>query len=416
MSEEKKYAFEQEIDNYNEVLIDPNNDRRMIICDSQNKRDTIIECIGSIESQYIPDAKLKQTEKMHGTGTVIHINEQNNVYVLSAAHNILAIEKQCEQCQTKTLTSKCPNMNCGNINKTIKTDNLIKPTHIYFDRRAHNNCTKYTLGESIDRYQIEKYECHSKYYTFPSPKSGYDMCILIFTMKDQSVIDLYSQICSNISLINDETFGNHKCVMHIFGYPGEKRKKKNYRVYYYLFGMSTSKIDSTNKFKVNINIDTHKSYIVNKGIDTTVGQSGSCIYAYNNNDSEKYLIYGIHCGGSQKLKANYGTFLDVDNIEWIANILDDSNGYFQNVFSNKFMICHYGLVMSRMKQLKTQNNALEAKNKELKQKNWNDCLVEMKKFIDFIKNEQCLLMLQYSIEMKMIDIKYKTVLNNVQKK
>eukprot|EP01084_Bolivina_argentea_P253804 426479_1 len=130
-----------------------------------------IKCIGSIESQYIPDNKLNEAEKSHGTGTVIHIDKQNNIYILSAAHNIFAPEKKCQTCNTKTLKKKCPVAKCGR--KTSRTGGLVKPTHMYFDRRSIVKCS---LGECMQRYKIKKYEYRSKYKTFCSPKSGYDMC------------------------------------------------------------------------------------------------------------------------------------------------------------------------------------------------------------------------------------------------
>eukprot|EP01084_Bolivina_argentea_P213856 363110_1 len=148
MSEEKKYDLED--DDYNECILDPNNDRRIIICDSQNKEDKIIQCIGSIESQYIPDPKTKQINKKHGTGTVIHIDNENNIYILSVAHNILVETKQCDICKTKTLKTYCPNNKCHSKHKTRKTGKLIKPTHIYFTRRGYD---KNTSGESIQRYE-----------------------------------------------------------------------------------------------------------------------------------------------------------------------------------------------------------------------------------------------------------------------
>eukprot|EP01084_Bolivina_argentea_P262390 443694_1 len=164
MSEEKQYSLDKEDDDYNECLLDPNNDRRIIICDSHNKADGIIQCIGSIESQYVPDGKVQQTEKTHGTGTVIHIDNQNNIYVLTAAHNILIMEKECEECKTKTLKTYCPNKKCHSPYKTKKTSNLIKPTHIYFSRRGHDINT---LGQTISRYQVEEYKLPNEYYKFP---------------------------------------------------------------------------------------------------------------------------------------------------------------------------------------------------------------------------------------------------------
>eukprot|EP01084_Bolivina_argentea_P005341 10086_1 len=133
MAEEKKYALKPYEDDYNECVLDPNNDRRKVISDSENASDSIIQCIGSIETQYIPDSKRKDTEKTHGTGTVIHIDNQNNIYVLTAAHNICISERECNSCKTKTIKKRCPKCSSS----SAKTSHLTKPTHIYFTRRGN---------------------------------------------------------------------------------------------------------------------------------------------------------------------------------------------------------------------------------------------------------------------------------------
>eukprot|EP01084_Bolivina_argentea_P185393 319695_1 len=227
MSTENK-AFElHSDDDYNECILDSNNDRRLIICDSPNKSDDIIHCIGSIETQYIPDPNTKQCEKIHGTGTAIHIDPNHNVFVLTAAHNILVQEKQCQNCKTKTINTKCPDIQCAN--KTKKTGNLIKPTHIYFSRRGHNTNN---LGEDIQRNLIDDYMIPKPYNDFPTPKSGYDICIIMFKCHDNDSVHLYKNHCSKISLITDETFGGNKLHLYIYGYPGETREIKTYRVFY----------------------------------------------------------------------------------------------------------------------------------------------------------------------------------------
>eukprot|EP01084_Bolivina_argentea_P252353 423559_1 len=250
-SKERKYECNEDShDDYTECLFDPNNDRRTIICDSENISDSIIQCIGSIETHYIPDANIKQTEKLHGTGTVINIDDQNNLYILTAAHNICGVEKECSQCQTKTLKPKCSQ--CTPKHKTEKTGTLIQPTHIYFTRRGHGVVNE--LGKAIRRYQVDDYKMQKQYYQFPTPRSGYDICILITKCNDKNDIDMYKENCKKITLINDEMFGNNKSVLYIYGYPGEKRQVCDfYRVNYYLFGMGSSKLDATNQFSVQIN-------------------------------------------------------------------------------------------------------------------------------------------------------------------
>eukprot|EP01084_Bolivina_argentea_P087854 158635_1 len=340
---EMKYDVKESNDTYNECIIDPNNDRRMIICDSPNKHDGIIRCIGSIECQY----KLGETrELVHGTGTAIHVDKQNNVYVVTAAHNILAVEKQCNLCKTKTIKTTCINPKCNHYQKikTKETGNLIEPTHVYFDRRE--NVIEDKLGKINQRYTIDGIkEFPKEYRNFPSAQSGYDICVLSFECRDQHGIDLYRSHCSKIRLIYDESFGGDKYQLYIYGYPGSTREKKNKSVYYDLKGMGTSNTGE-HQFEITKN-KCDKLYIINKGIDTTAGQSGSCVYSYQGKDVSQYLIYGIHTGGSENKRANFGTFLDIETIEWTVKNL-------KNVTSNKFIVSHYGrhyaLILGRNQQ------------------------------------------------------------------
>eukprot|EP01084_Bolivina_argentea_P067391 122716_1 len=202
MSKYRQYDLDEDPDDdYNECVLDPNNDRRIIICDSQNKSDGIIQCIGSIESQYIPDSQIRQTEKTHGTGTVIHIDDSNTTYVLTAAHNVLVAEKQCKKCKTKTLKTYCPNKTCNSKFKAKKTGQLIKPTHVYFSRRSDG--TQHKLGENVQRYNVIDYKLPDKYYKHSTPRGGYDICILIFKCTDKDGIVLYKTQCPNLKFIND---------------------------------------------------------------------------------------------------------------------------------------------------------------------------------------------------------------------
>eukprot|EP01084_Bolivina_argentea_P039651 73267_1 len=173
-NEEKENTIDldQSDDECTECIITPGNDRRVIICDSQNRNDGIIQCIGSIESQYIPDTKTQKSESIHGTGTVIHIDPQNRIYILTAAHNVRGVEKQCKTCNTKTLKQKCPN--CNSTNKTKATSKLIKPKDIYFTRRG---ISKHNLGESIARYAVTNYILPDEYTKFSKPRDGFDLCI-----------------------------------------------------------------------------------------------------------------------------------------------------------------------------------------------------------------------------------------------
>eukprot|EP01084_Bolivina_argentea_P137030 241332_1 len=210
--EEKKYATHETYDNDSEedtkeCIIDPGNDRRKIICDSFNRNDGIIQCIGTLETTYIPDPKLKKTEKMCGTGTVIHCDDTNKIYILTTAHNVRGIERECVNCQTKTLAKQCSNKKCDG--STTITTKLIKPKDIWFTRRGIKSDAN--LGQCIEQYEAIHYKIPELYETFSKPYNGYDICLVICQCSDKDNINIYKQNCRNICLVNDTSFGGKQC-------------------------------------------------------------------------------------------------------------------------------------------------------------------------------------------------------------
>eukprot|EP01084_Bolivina_argentea_P087859 158643_1 len=248
-------------DEYNEGILTDGNDRRKIICDSPNKSDRIITCIGSIESQFIPDEKLKKPESSHGTGTVIHIDTEQQIYVLTVAHNVRGVERKCirPNCNSKTLKRSCPNDSC-NSKHTVKTGNIIKPQDIFFSRRG-NGILTHPLGQIIETYKAEDYKIPDEYLNFATGTGGYDIALIVLKCHDKEGVNIYKQNCCNIQLKQDSNLGGNQCVLHIYGYPGQTREEKNKRIYYYLYGMGTSKIDKDSRCKIAAN-NKGKLYIV----------------------------------------------------------------------------------------------------------------------------------------------------------
>eukprot|EP01084_Bolivina_argentea_P028792 53481_1 len=313
-----------------ETLINYQVDRRKAIWNSPNKDDEIIKCICSLETEYTED--MKHTEQSIGTGTVIHIDEQNMCYILTAAHNFYQTLRKCSICQKTTIKAICGF--CPHAQKTeeSKPFKLIKAEQIFFTRRCIVQETidpktkiKCSFGDPITVIQVHPDDCYCRellYRLYKLPTQGYDIAIMKFKCPDEDV-HMYSSICSKIQLKCDPgfCFAGNKLQLFIYGYPDDKKANDGrYRMY----GMASSM--NGNKFKIKTS-KSKKRYIVNTEIDTTGGQSGACIWSYDGKDKNKYIIYAIHTAGrlanQHSEGANYGTFLDDDHINWIKELKEN---------------------------------------------------------------------------------------------
>eukprot|EP01084_Bolivina_argentea_P134011 236459_1 len=309
-----------------EVLIHPHlKNRRHPIHEAPSSEAGIIKCIGSLlvrfeeEITHAPEFQL-------GTGTVIKINDSNQCFILTAAHNVRAIVRQCSQCQKKTIRWRCDNKGCQQ-KKTNKLTpiKLIKPQSIHFQRRCivpkrtSSDGREYQFGEVEKSYEVTQCNLLQHLYkTFPSGIAGFDLAILVFDCTDENGKNIYVTETPKIKLINDPTFGDGKDIIYIYGYPADKHdtKTNTYRMY----GMSTGTSMNGNEFKLQEHKQSGREYIINQQIDCTKGQSGSAIWTCKQNI---FYIFGIHTGGNMKkgmkIGENCGTFLDK---EWIKQIQD----------------------------------------------------------------------------------------------
>eukprot|EP01084_Bolivina_argentea_P171124 296481_1 len=172
-----------------ETLIHHNTDRRKAIWDTINKSCKLIKCIGSLQMEY--DEQIEGTEESIGTGTVIKIDEQNRCYILTVAHNFYQKLRQCVKCQRKTLRPKCAISTCNQQTKQVTPLTLIRPAKIEFKRR----CIKPDkFGYPIHIYEVNPDNCYCRdefYRLFPVPKSGYDICIMVFQCDEKEDIEMY---------------------------------------------------------------------------------------------------------------------------------------------------------------------------------------------------------------------------------
>eukprot|EP01084_Bolivina_argentea_P237874 399669_1 len=288
--------------------------------ETNNASDDIIQCIGSLHSTYDDKNRFIGSQTYLGTATIISVDDTDNCYVLTAAHNAYQFLRECNSCKIKVISKKC--VQCKSICQRIKPSQLVKATKISFTLR----CTKKEVknesgsvvmrfGDEITTYDIKKYSIRETLYQeYSSGNHGYDICVMKFKCKNHHEANKFRKVSENIKLVTDETFGaNFNANLHIFGYPGDKTGFNQC----YMYGMS-SEMDGT-QFKVEKHEQTGQQYIVNKAIDTQPGQSGALIWSYLEKDNKRFRVYGVHTAGKQKGKSgvNFGTFLDNETVLWI---------------------------------------------------------------------------------------------------
>eukprot|EP01084_Bolivina_argentea_P051933 95450_1 len=253
--QEDKKEYDSDDDCCEEAFIDPSDQtRRQPIWETSNANDAFITCIGSLRIEYTDKNKLTNTEIRLGSATIIDVDDNANCFVLTAAHNAFQFLRYCASCNIKTTKVRCGN--CYRRCPKTTPRELIKATKISFTRRCIvKKITDPTSGEEtkfgdpLETYDIEECMIREELYEKHSTgKQGYDICIMRFKCKDSDHAITYKNICCNIKLISDETFGSaFRAQLNIFGYPGDKVIDKRYKMY----GMSTG-MDG-HKFQVATN-------------------------------------------------------------------------------------------------------------------------------------------------------------------
>eukprot|EP01084_Bolivina_argentea_P157688 274767_1 len=245
---EQDTAAESDDDCFQEAFINPSNKERLQpIWNSDNATMDIIKCIGSLRIEFDVKDKLTQREFLHGTGTVIHIDENNRCHILTAAHNGYQLLRECPECGKKTISFNCKK--CDRKCQRVKPLELIQATSITFYRRCivqkridPSTGVEKVFGDPISSYYVNNYFIHhSLYQQYATPKSGYDICIMTCQCTDVKDAAMYKEICSKIKLVCDPTFGSQRNRLSIFGYPGNKGyvDKNSNKMMHQMYGMST---------------------------------------------------------------------------------------------------------------------------------------------------------------------------------
>eukprot|EP01084_Bolivina_argentea_P124363 220378_1 len=271
------------------------NDLRQPIYDVNEKDYDIVKCIGQIRTVFLYNKRGPFVKKESGTGTVISVHD-TTACVLTCAHVVRTFVIECPKChkymnikdQNDNLILQCIYNPCNQqVSKDINLK-MIEASTIEFKRRSieYGN----TFGKMLKSYECkEKVLNSTKYREYNKPPEGYDIAIISFNDVD----NFYRKYCANIVTKEFTTFNK----FYIFGY-GKPDVNK-------LYGMASI----GKNWEIKRNQKTQKYYLKQQVIDTLPGVSGAAMW---NQQHDKTIIFGVHCGGHQASRFNIGTLIKED--------------------------------------------------------------------------------------------------------
>eukprot|EP01084_Bolivina_argentea_P057706 105421_1 len=295
-------------DEYEEEALVHDQDEREPIHNTRVREMDIIKCIGQLTIEYKYNENGLYYRKTLGTGTVISVIDGTTALVLTSAHNIRTFVLECPKChEYYNINKKYVNGNksiicsnkINNCNENISSKSnwkMIKATGITFRRRT----TKF--GADFGRMEGMPYKCKVQliddinYKTFHGTSQGYDIAILSFTDSSnyyrKYCRDIAIQPCDHDKLVDMKQF-------NMFGYPGEDKKRGK------MYGGSSKH----KEWELKLNKITEKKYFKHREVDSSCGQSGAALWFQKNN---KFVIFGLHSGGSSESKYNIATLFNGD--------------------------------------------------------------------------------------------------------
>eukprot|EP01084_Bolivina_argentea_P279179 477258_1 len=166
--------YDHDDDDFEEVCVTGNGDKRLAIYETANKNDVIIGCIGHLRVTY--DDSIDGGYVI-GTGTIFHV-EDSKCLVLTCSHNIRRKIYHCKNtnCKGRLLTDgKCKICN-GPVVRKQQLHRAVRGTFVRWGVTKHTSC-----------YHEAEYECDMKqciindeeYSKYPHPASGNDFAILV---------------------------------------------------------------------------------------------------------------------------------------------------------------------------------------------------------------------------------------------
>eukprot|EP01084_Bolivina_argentea_P103638 185609_1 len=96
---EEKYGqldFEECV---NQEVIVNDNDLRIKVLESDDRDESIMQCIGYLKSDYIYDSNGGYRKSTAGTATAFYVGSNGKTFIVSCAHNVRTLVRRCNQCQ-----------------------------------------------------------------------------------------------------------------------------------------------------------------------------------------------------------------------------------------------------------------------------------------------------------------------------
>eukprot|EP01084_Bolivina_argentea_P054536 99995_1 len=187
-NEVDKYEYDSEEYANQEVIVNEH-DLRIKATKSDDKNESIMQCIGHLESHYIYDAHGGYRKSTAGTATVFHVATKGETFAVSCAHNVRTLVWECNNCN-KYMENKIEHDECDT---TYMKQKLIKANDIKFVKRCIVNKYEKKMDDSkneiIEYGDVEQvYECdcdnifinEKMYSLYPTASSGYDLCVIKF--------------------------------------------------------------------------------------------------------------------------------------------------------------------------------------------------------------------------------------------
>eukprot|EP01084_Bolivina_argentea_P288200 494636_1 len=364
MAEEEKYEKEDTEEYDNQEVIVNNTDLRVKVIESDDRKQSIMECIGHLKSDFIYDTN-EYRKSVAGTGTVFHVGNDGATFVVSCAHNVRTLVWHCSKCN-KYMNDKAIHDPCSDTFVLNLQRKIIKANRIKFVKRCIHKKYEKVIDDSkkeiIEYGDTENvYECdianifinEEKYKQFPTGSSGYDLCVIRFKNKTKD----YKNLVKNIRIQNGKQIIEEMREFNIWGFPGDKLKiVDDKQEQQGLFGM---KSHENGQYSFPVHKKTNKMYFKQNTVDAYAGQSGSAIWVKK---KETYMVFatqqvnivcGVHTGGNAKYKHNVGTLFDDNILKQIDNFINDKSFWFPDEINvnhigvhhvvNKNVITHSGV-------------------------------------------------------------------------
>eukprot|EP01084_Bolivina_argentea_P252897 424652_1 len=181
--------YDDSDDDYvNQEVIVNDHDLRVKVTESDERKESVFECIGYLRCDYIYDTNSYRIS-ISGTATVFHVGSKGETFAVTCAHNVRRLVYECGTCgvymDEKAVHGKC---DVDDLCEKLIKANAIKFIKKCVQRRKlqplNNGATEvieYGDTEMVYECDVNNIFLNEKMYSlYPNGSSGYDLCVLKF--------------------------------------------------------------------------------------------------------------------------------------------------------------------------------------------------------------------------------------------